>query len=187
MSIRTLSLTLVLALGISTSHSTAEPLVLTINTSTQKFDWLNNTSITRIDTGDDNNQFGIQSGVDAEITAPLASYSGNGTHSRTVFHVSADGSVVEGLGFTTSFPPGLGATFSGTPEGPASPVFLSGSFASFANLSLGTYDLAPIGPWNGPVQIQVVPESGVIAMVAIAFFAFGWARQRRGCTRPTKL
>jgi hypothetical protein len=181
MSIRTLSLTLVLALVIFITHSSAEPLVLTINTSTQKFDWVNNTSITRVDTGDDNNQFGILSGVDAEITAPLASYSGNGTHSQTVFHVSTDGSVVEGLAFNTSFPPGLGAIFSGTPEGPASPVFVFGSFANFANLSLGTYDLAPIGPWNGPVQIQVVPEPGVIATIAIALFAFGWARRWRGC------
>ena len=109
MSIRTLSLTLVLALVILITHSSAEPLILTINTSTQRLDWLNNTSITRIDIGNDNNQFGIQSGVDAETTAPLASYSGNGTHFRTTFHISADGSVVDGLGFTTSLPPGLGA------------------------------------------------------------------------------
>jgi len=178
---RTLSLTFVLVLVFFITHSSAEPLVLTINTSTQKFDWVNTTSITRIDTGEDNNQFGILSGVDAEITAPLASYSGNGTHSRTVFHVSPDGSVLDGLGFTTSFPPGLGATFSGTPEGPASPAFAFGSFANFANLSLGTYDLAPIGPWNGPVQIQVVPEPAAIMLVATALFAFGWARQRRIC------
>jgi hypothetical protein len=181
MSIRTLSLTLVLALGIFTTYSSAEPLVLAINSSTQTFDWVNTTSITRIDTGEDNNRFGILSGVDAEITAPLASYSGNGTHSRTVFHISADGSVVEGLGFTTSLPPGLGATFSGTPDGPASPVFVFGSFANFANLSLGTYDLAPIGPWNGPVQIQVVPEPGAITLVTIALLAFGWAGRGRGC------
>src|SRR5215207_1199843 len=138
MSIRTLSLTLALALVICITHASAEPLVLTINTSTQKFDWVNNTSITRIDTGEDSNQFGTLSGVDAEITAPLASYSGIGTHSRTLFHISADGSVVEGLAFITSFPPGFGATFSGTPDGLASPVFLIGNFANFANLSLGT-------------------------------------------------
>ena len=181
MSIRTLSLTLVFALVILFTHSSAEPLILTINTSTQTLDWLNNTSITRIDTGIDNNQFGIQSGIDAETTGPLASYSGNGTHSRTTFHISADGSIVDGLGFTTSLPPGLGASFSGTPEGPASPVFALGSFANFANLSLGTYDLAPIGPWSGPVQIQVVPEPGAIAIVTIALFAYGWVGQWRGC------
>ncbi|MDG2014837.1 MAG: PEP-CTERM sorting domain-containing protein [Pirellulaceae bacterium] len=167
-----LSLTIVLSL--SFNGMAKADLVLRIDLGTQEFDWVDGTMVTRLPTGTDNTNFGdTSSSIDARISSPLLVYVGAGTHSSIGFGISSDGSLIDRVALGSDQPPGAGASFSGTAAGPELAVYTQGSFSDFANLSLGSYDLAPVGPWDGNVQILVVssvpePSSLVLFMVCMA-------------------
>ena len=175
-----LSLTIVLSL--SFNGMAMADLVLTIDLRTQEFDWVDGTMVTRSPTGTDNNNWGdSSSSIDATISSPLSVYAGAGTHFSTSFGISPDGSLIDLLAHATSQPPRADATFSGTAAGPELPVYTAGSFSDFANLSLGSYDLAPVGPWDGNVRILVVssvPEPSSLVLVLMVCMAGVSARRR---------
>ena len=156
----------------------ASPLELTINKVTQEFNWVDGTLITQL--GDGGNRFGTQSGSDATITSPLALFSRPAAHDQTQFHISADGSVIEGIGLFTDFGPGPGSTFSGTPDVPTTAIFSLGDFSAFANLLPGSVNLAPLGTWDDGIRVNVVvPEPTAITLTVLGLFGFITRGRRR--------
>jgi len=159
-------------------------LVLSINKETQQMDWVGGFSITRFPTGIDDNRFGIMATIDAQVLSPLLSYSGQGSHFGVHFDLSLDRTAIDGIGLLTTFPPGTGASFSGTPEGPVTPSFLLGNFSLFAGLNNGDYTLAPVGPWSDGIRVVVVPEPATSLLWALAMGIFvGWRARNRGLHR----
>ena len=143
---------------------------LTIDMTTGRIDWVDGFTITKT-TGDDNNQFGDFVVADAAITSPLLSYSGQGSHTGVHFDFSPGGTTIQGIGLVTTLPPGNPTSFSGTPEPPVVPTFAGGQFP---NLLGGNYFLAPEAPWDGGIEIQVIPEptaGGLIAFGSVGLLA----------------
>ena len=175
-----LSLTIVLSL--SFNGMAKADLELTIDLRTQEFDWFDGTMVTRLPTGVDNTNWGdTSSSLDAKISSPLSVYAGAGTHLSTNFGFSSDGSLIDRVTLGTDQPPGAGATFSGTAAGPELALYTAGSFSDFANLSLGSYDLAPVGPWDGNVRILVissVPEPSSLVVLFMVCITGVSARRR---------
>ena len=147
----------VLALLMGQAPSLAQ-LRLVIDQDTGRMDWLEGSSITMAP-GIANNWFGLPLTPDATITSPLPSYTGDGSHIGVVFDLSGDRTRIDGIILQTDLPPGGGAVFAGTAEGPAVPVFSTGDFSLFSHLNLGEYTLPAFGPWSGGIQVSVVPES----------------------------
>jgi len=132
-------------------------LTFTIDKTTEQVDWVNGFSITKT-TGIDNNNFGTNLADDLVLSSPLSSYSGNGSHFQVNFDLSPDLTRIQGMRLFTTVPPGNPASFSGTPEGPATPTFSLGSFSLFAGLNYGDYTLSPVGAWSDGIRVLVVPE-----------------------------
>lgn len=149
-----------------TTTALAGPLELTINLTEQTFDWVEGTNIARTDGSMDNNRFGANVLINTvRITGPLAAYAGAGEHNATIFEISNDGTTIEAIGLGTTAAPGLGATFSGDAVAPAVAIYEVGSFADFSNLTLGSYVLAPNGPWNDGILVNVVPAPAGAAVL----------------------
>jgi hypothetical protein len=156
----------------------ANPLELTINIVTQEFNWVDGTLITQL--GDPDNRFGTHSVGDANITSPLALFSTPAAHDLAQFHISADGSVIEGIGLGTDFAPGIGSTFSGTPDVPTAATFSFGDFSAFANLLPGSVYLAPLGSWDDGIRVNVVvPEPTSLSLAALALLGMSYRRRKR--------
>ena len=156
-------------------------LVLAIDRTTGQIDWVDGFSITKT-TGDDDNRFGNSVTIDASITSPLLSYAGQGSHTSVRFDFSPDGSVIQGIGLVTTLPPGNPTSFSGTPQPPAVPTFASGQISQFTDLNVGLYTLAPVGAWDGGIEVRVVPEpaaGGLIAFGSVGVLCFARVRRRR--------
>jgi hypothetical protein len=142
-------------------------LLVSINLTTQQIDWVDSFSIMRLPAGIDNNRFGAFNIGEVMIKSPILSYSGAGSHFAIEFDFSPDGRSIQGIGLDTTQAPSLSASFSGTPEGPAVPDFLRGTFSSFALLSMGDYTLSPVGPWSGGIRVAVVPEPATWSMCIV--------------------
>jgi hypothetical protein len=156
----------------------AQGLVLLIDKQTGQIDWLDGFMVTKTN-GVANNIFGSFSTADAKITSPLLLYSGAGVMSGVSFDFSLDGSTVVGIGLDTFVPPGNPASFSGTPEGPATPTFSTGDISQFTALAYGDYTLAPVSSWSGGIEVRVVPEPNAIWLIlfgTVALFSFTFNR-----------
>ena len=167
-------------LTLATTQGQAANLVLTIDRTTGRIDWLNGFSITNTNTtgSDDDRRFGVYSDGDAVILSPLLLYSGPGSHAAAAFDFSPDGSAVQGIGLATTTATGT-TSFSGTPDAPTMPTFTVGNISQFTALAYGNYTLAPVTGWDGGIEIQVVPEPNASLLVlfgSVGFFYF--ARHR---------
>ena len=142
-------------------------LELIIDLSSQEFDWVDGTGIIKT-SGIDDNRFGVIPLIDdATISYPLADYSGNGIHYAVKFDFSSDFSVIEGIGLSTTLAPGNPTSFSGTPQGPTSAFFTTGDFSAFTNLSLGTFNLAPVSEWSDGITVTVTPEPTTLLLLGL--------------------
>lgn len=163
------------------TSSQAASLVLTIDKTTGQIDWLDGFSISKTNSIADN-RFGSFLTQDANMASPLLLYSGPGSHTNVSFDFSPDGSSIQGIGLSTTLPPGNGASFSGTPAGPATPVFSTGNISQFTALAFGDYTLNPVNGWNGGIEIKVIPEPNLTWLVilgAVGLFSFLRHRTKR--------
>ncbi len=165
-----------LALALFASSAGADPLELVIDLSAQTIDWVDGTSVSRMP-GVDDTRFGTMSGVDAAFTSPLASYAGPGVLTQVALDLDPTGRAIIGVGLVTTGMPGVGDSFSGTPDVGASPVFAAGGFDTLSSLGRTSYLLPPVGSWDSGVRVTVVPCMGVVP-VALACVVTG-ARRRR--------
>jgi hypothetical protein len=137
--------------------SLSADLVLNIDLATQEFDWENGTSINQLVDTIPDNRFGNYVTNETSISSPLPAYVGSGTHSAVTFDFSDDGLGLEGVGFSTSNPPGYPASFSGTADLPSNATFSLGDFSDFANLVPGSFDFAPMSAnWDGVVTVNII-------------------------------
>ena len=174
--------TAIVTLGVMRAQ--AAPLVLAIDALTGQIDWVDGFSITKT-SGVDDNRFGDVVTADASITSPLLLYSGQGSHFGVQFDFSPGGSTIQGIAFSTTLPPGDPASFSGTPAPPAVPTFTTGQISQFTALQGGNYTLAPVGPWDGGIEIRVVPEPtacGLIAFGSVGLLSFARVIRPRSYT-----
>jgi len=147
-------------------------LVLNIDLSTQEFDWVNGTSITRIPGTDDDNRFGSTGAAEATITSPLPIYVGSGTNYSVAFDFAPGGTALAGLSFFTTRPPGWPASLSGDLAGPSLATFGIGDFSLFAGLSPGSFDFAPVmSNWFGVVTVNItassIPEPASFSLLSL--------------------
>jgi PEP-CTERM motif len=171
-----------LALLLSHAPSFAQSqLTLVIDQDAQTLDWLNGTSITRVPGSFADNTFGqTLISFQAQINSPLLAYSGDGSHSSVIFEFSQDLTAIVSIRLGTTAPPGDGAVFSGTPEGPAAPTFSIGDWSRFSSLNRGDYTLNPtFGGWNGGIHVAVVPEPATWAFLCLGLGAVALVRSRR--------
>jgi len=159
-------------------------LSLVIDQTSHQIDWLDGSSITRLPAELDFNAFGQPLIIfQAQIDSPLLAYSGAGLHAGVFFDFSQDRTTIAGIMLGTTTPPGAGAIFSGTPEGPAIPTFSLGDWSRFASLNAGEYTLDPLGPWNGGIHVTVVPEPAtyLLWLISLGLVVIWRACPLRGC------
>lgn len=169
-------LSLIVWIALLISSNCLANLHLVIDLSSQEFDWLDGTSITR-NYGMDDNRFGTINTNDAFISSPILVYNGKGTHYGVAFDFSNDLTVIQGIGLYTTLPPGRPASFTGTAQGPTSAVFSTGSFSNFVNLTLETYTLLPVtAGWDGGITVSIIPEPATLSLFALGAMLAGKKR-----------
>lgn len=156
---------LVLVLVLFSASNSLASLDLVIYKSTYEMDWIDGTGVTRTSRILDNN-FGVMNFGDLSITDPLPEYVGTSSFGGVAFDLSADLSMIEGVLLYTLLSENP-TSFFGTPEGPSEAILLAGSFSMIDSLTPGTYELAPVGDWDGGVKVTVVPEPGTVLLFGL--------------------
>lgn len=174
----------ILALLLSQAPSFAQSkLVLLVDQDAKTLEWAEGYNITRLAGPFDDNTFGqVLITPQAQVISPLLNYSGGGSHTGVSFEFAQNRSTIVSIRLGTTAPPGEGATFSGTSDGPAIPNFTSGDWSRFASLSRGEYVLnSTFDVWGGGIQVMVVPEPAPWAFLALGLVSIVALRNRRQC------